>query len=264
MNTKLKVHIIPILKDNYAYVLSDPTTSDCIVVDPGEARPIQHYVDLHSLQIKQIWITHFHNDHIAGLKELKENNHCKVFGSAKEQEKIGYIDQTVSDLDLLHFHHHPFKVFELPGHTLGHVGYWLFNEKYFFSGDTLFSLGCGYLFEGEPKQMWNSLCKIRSLPEDTLIFAGHEYTQENAKFALSIDPANTHLQAYAELVNQKRAAHEPTMPMILKTEMFTNPFLRADLPYWKERFDMLEATDLEIFQKIREMKNKFKKETSML
>lgn len=259
MNTKLKVHIIPILKDNYVYILSDQESSDCIVIDPGEAKPVQQFLEQHSLKIKQIWITHYHQDHIGGLKELKENNHCKVFGPAKEQDKIGFIDQTVSDLDLFHFHNHAFKILELPGHTLGHVGYWLFNDKYFFCGDTLFSLGCGYLFEGNPKQMWNSLCKIRSLPEDTLIFAAHEYTQNNAKFALSIDPENVNLQAYSKQVDQKRAHQEPTMPMLLKTEMFTNPFLRADLPYWKEFFNLQEATDLEIFQKIREMKNKFSK-----
>ncbi len=176
METPLQVHIIPVLKDNYVYAICDDQTSECAIVDPGKAQPVIDFLSKHDLKLKEIWITHHHSDHIGGLAQLKESYNCHVLGPSKQKDKIPQIDQEVTDLDLLSFNGHPFKVFELPGHTLDHVGYWLFKDKLLFCGDTLFSLGCGYLFERDYKQMWNSLCKIRALPEDTLIYCGHEYT----------------------------------------------------------------------------------------
>ncbi len=258
MDIPLKVYILPVLEDNYIYIVSDTATSECVVIDPGVAEPVILFLSRHNLKLKEIWITHHHSDHIGGLAELKEKYGCRVLGPAKQEEVIPQIDQQVTDMDLLSFNDHPFKVFELPGHTLDHVSYWLYKDKYLFCGDTLFSLGCGFIFEGDYKQMWNSLCKIRALPEDTLIYCGHEYTQKNAKFALSIDPENENLIQYSKEVDEKREKGEPTLPALLKTEMFTNPFLRADLPFWEKELKMPEAPAAEIFKNLRDKKNKFK------
>jgi len=210
------------------------------------------------LRLKEIWITHFHSDHVGGALELKSKHGALIMGPKKERDKIAGIDREVSELDMLSFEGHSFKVFELPGHTLGHVGYWFFDDKRFFCGDTLFSIGCGFLLEGTYEEMWSSLCKIRSLPEDTLIYCGHEYTEANTKFALSIDPDNEHLKKYAEAIRQKRLDGQPTIPFLLKEEMYTNPFLRADLPSWGKALKMSGAPSYQVFQKIREKKNKFK------
>lgn len=256
--SNLNIHLIPILEDNYSFIGHDENSSDCFVIDPGSEEPINAFLEKHALKLKEILITHFHSDHIGGALALKEKHRCPITGPKHEQDKIVGIDKTVADLDMLSFSNHPYKVLEFPGHTMGHVGYWFFEDKALFCGDTLFSLGCGFLFEGSYQDMWNSLCKIRSLPEDTQIYCGHEYTQQNGIFAQSVDPENEHLKKYLEEVKQKREHNKPTLPFLLKNEMYINPFLRADLPIWEKKLGMHDAPAVKIFQKLREMKNKFK------
>lgn len=258
MNSDLIVHLIPVLEDNYSYIIHDKESHECIVIDPGEAAPIDTFLRAHHLRLKEIWITHFHSDHVGGALELKSKYSALIMGPKKEREKIEGINREVSDLDMLSFDGHPFKVLEFPGHTLGHVGYWFFKDQCLFCGDTLFSLGCGYLFEGSYEEMWNSLCKIRSLPEETLIYCGHEYTEVNAKFAHSVDPENEHLKQAYEEIKEKRSKNLPTLPVLLKEEMYTNPFLRADLPSSKKMLGMADAPSYKVFQKLREKRNKFK------
>lgn len=258
MNKELKVHVVPVLKDNYTFIIHDSENSNCVVIDPGDAKTVRDYVNKHQLCLKEIWITHHHSDHQGGAKELKSMFNASIVGPKNERDKILNIDHEVADMDMFSFEGHPYKILDFPGHTLGHIGFWFFDDKCLFSGDTLFSLGCGYLFEGSYDQMWSSLCKIRSLPEDTLIYCGHEYTLENAKFALSMEPENEILKKYADSVQHLRAKNKPTIPVILKNEMYINPFLRADLPFWKKKFHMEDEPSVKVFQNLREQKNKFK------
>lgn len=258
MTSNLEVSLIPILEDNYAYLVREKDSDKCIVVDPGEAEPVLKYLEEHSYTLTQIWITHHHSDHIGGVEELVEKTQCEVLGPKDEIEGIPKITQPLSDLDIFQFGSHKVKIFSVPGHTLGHIAYWFYQDGLLFSGDTLFSLGCGFLFEGTPKQMWASLRRLRDLPGETLVYCGHEYTQKNAEFALSIDPDNQDLIAYSKEVDEKRAQNKPTLPCVLRREVLTNPFLRADLPYWKKLLELEDATPDEIFAVIREKKNNFK------
>lgn len=258
MNQDLEVHLIPILSDNYTYCVHLKESNQGLLIDPGEAAPVLDFLKKHSIKLLHIWLTHFHSDHINGVLEIQEATQCQIVGPLKEADQIPYLDHKVSDLDLLHFGSHKVKVLEVPGHTLGHVAYWFYKDDLLFCGDTLFSLGCGFLFEGAPKDMWCSLQKLRALPPDTLIYCGHEYTEQNAAFALSVDPDNQDLIEFTKQAHLKRSQGKPTLPTVLKDEIMANPFLRADLPYWKKLLDAPEATPTEIFQILRERKNEFK------
>lgn len=257
MISELKVVPIPVLKDNYSYVICSVGSNQCIVVDPGESSPILDYLHQHSLHLHQIWITHFHSDHVGGVQSLVDVTHCEVLGPKEEESKIPSINLTVTDLDIIHFGPHKAKIFSVPGHTLGHVVYWFFEDDLLFSGDTLFSLGCGFLFEGTPQQMWNSIKRLRDLPGKTQVYFGHEYTQNNAIYAHSVDPENENLKFYSQEIDRKRLENLPTTPTTLQTEILTNPFLRADLPYWKKLLNLPEAAPDEIFAELRKRKDNF-------
>lgn len=255
MSSSLRVDIVPILTDNYSYVLSRSNVDRCVVVDPGDAKPIIKHCKESNLIPSQIWLTHHHKDHVAGVEELCKQYQCEVFGPKAEVDKLPHLHQQLSELDLFHFGSHKVKIFETPGHTLGHIVYWLYEDDVLFCGDTLFSLGCGRVFEGTYQQMWNSLCKLRTLPKQTHIFCGHEYTQQNGQFALSVDPNNQALKTKCKKAEALIKKHKPTLPSLLEDEILTNPFLRADLPYWKESLNAPNADPVEIFEILRTKKD---------
>lgn len=219
---------ISFFESNYAWLMIDEKSKNAVIVDPGDAQPILQFLEERQLTLKAILITHFHSDHIGGITELKNNFKCKVYAPLKESDKIPDIDQTVQEGDVIALEGiGSVQVLETPGHTSGSICYYIPHLKLIFTGDTLFSLGCGRLFEGTPAQMYSSLSKIAALPEETLVYCAHEYTADNGRFALSIFPNYQPLKNRLETVKQLRDAGLPTLPVSLVEEKRTNPFLLA-------------------------------------
>ncbi|XP_058102494.1 hydroxyacylglutathione hydrolase 2, mitochondrial-like [Magnolia sinica] len=227
MSSTLQIEIVPCLKDNYAYLLHDVGTGTVGVVDPSEALPVIDALSRKNQNLTYILNTHHHYDHTGGNMELKARYGAKVIGSITDKDRIPGIDIALRDGEKWMFAGHEVVVMETPGHTRGHISYYFPGSGAIFTGDTLFSLSCGKLFEGSPEQMLSSLRKIISLPDDTNIYCGHEYTLSNAKFALSIEPKNEALKAYATHVTHLCSRGLPTIPTTLKREKSCNPFLRT-------------------------------------
>lgn len=221
----LRPEPIPALSDNYIWLLTD-AGGNATVVDPGEAAPVERVLDARRLTLRSILLTHHHPDHIAGVAELRRGRDAQVIAPA--DERIPHADRRVShgDVITLALPAARFEVIAVPGHTTTHIAY--SGEGLLFCGDTLFSLGCGRLFEGTPAQMLDSLDRLAALPDDTLVCCGHEYTQTNARFALSIDGGNAALKARAQDVDDKRSRGETTVPSSMGLERASNPFLRTD------------------------------------
>lgn len=214
---------IPAFQDNYIWVLSEDD-GRCLIVDPGEAAPVLKALEENHWQPVAILLTHHHNDHVGGVKELSQKfPNIVVYGPAETQHKGA--TKIVGEGDRLQLLGQEFSVFHTPGHTLGHICY--FSEPYLFCGDTMFSGGCGRLFEGTADQMFASFCKINALPDDTLICCAHEYTSGNIKFALSLLPEDPDLNEYYRKVNELRAKNQKTLPTTLKIERRINVFLRT-------------------------------------
>ena len=222
----MKVTLLPILNDNYAYIL-EVEDGSCAVVDPGEAEPIITYLDENSLSPVYILNTHHHGDHIAGNAALKNKYGAVVVGPEAERGRIKELDQGLQDGDVFSFHGHDAEIIACPGHTSGGISFYFKEDKVLFSGDTLFSMGCGRLFEGTPQQMFSSLERLAALPDDTLVYCGHEYTLSNAEFCLSVDAENAALRGRYDDVVRARENHQPTIPVSLGVEKQTNVFLRA-------------------------------------
>lgn len=219
---------ISFFESNYAWLMVDEKSKNAVIVDPGDIQPILQFLEERQLTLKAILITHFHSDHIGGITELKNKFKCKVYAPLKEVDKIPGVDQTVQEGDVIALEDiGNVQVLETPGHTLGSICYYIPHLKLVFTGDTLFSLGCGRLFEGTPAQMYSSLSKISALPEDTLVYCAHEYTTDNGRFALSIFPNYQPLKNRLDDVKQLRGAGLPTLPVSLAEEKRTNPFLLA-------------------------------------
>ena len=252
----LKIVQVPMLNDNYGYILHDPETSDTAVVDPSEAAPILNILNKNHWQLRYILNTHHHWDHIGGNKELKTQTGAKIICSKEDKHRIEGASAGMSEGSEFHIGRAPVQVIEIPGHTYGHIAFYLPTEYAVFCGDTMFSLGCGKLFEGTPAQMWNSLRRLGDLPEATNVYCGHEYTQSNAKFALSVDSNNNSLQAYAHYIDDLRGEGRSTVPSTIGQELLCNPFLRA--PLLKENIGLsLNASPEEAFAKLRVMKDGF-------
>ncbi len=222
------VQAIPMLSDNYSWLLHEPVTGKTGIVDPAEAQPAIAALEAAGWGLDYIFLTHHHFDHIGGAEGLVARYGAKVVGNGADAHRLPRLDIAVHEGSLVDFGAAKLRVIEVPGHTLGHIAYYIADGGILLPGDTLFSLGCGRLFEGTPAQMFASLAKFAELPDATLVCCGHEYTASNAKFALTVEPQNAALAARAAEVAALRAAGKPTLPVTLGQERATNPFLRAE------------------------------------
>jgi len=255
----LQIELLPILSDNYAYLLHDPAEGTSGVVDPGEAGPVLAALRERGRGLDLILCTHHHGDHVAGVAALKQAfGGCRVVGPAGEAARIPGLDQGVAEGDEVLFGNARLRVIETPGHTRGHVSFHDPEAAAVFCGDTLFALGCGRLLEGDAPTMWRSLAKLAALPEETRVYCGHEYTQSNARFALTVDPDNAAMIDRAVGVDRARAAGRPTVPSTIGEERATNPFLRAGDPAIRAKLGMPDAADEQVLGELRRRKDHFR------
>src|SRR5262245_3603383 len=252
-----EIRLFTCLKDNYGVLLHDPGPGSTAAIDAPEAAPIEAVLKETGWRLSDILVTHHHADHTGGIMELKKRHGCRVIAPRKEAAKIPGVDVTVREGDFVTIGTLVGRVLETPGHTAGHIAYWFKSEKAVFVGDTLFSIGCGRLLEGNAETMWQSLLKLRNLPMDTQVYCGHEYTAANVHFALTIDPGNASLRSRAEEVVRLCSAGKPTIPTTIGHEKAANPFLRADLPGIGAAIGLPDAAGVQIFAAIRARKDKF-------
>ncbi|WP_348673060.1 hydroxyacylglutathione hydrolase [uncultured Abyssibacter sp.] len=253
----LQVHQFPCLSDNYCFLIRDDATGCVACIDTPDGDAIARQLDDLGWSLDWILNTHWHPDHVGGNTMLKARYGCRIIGPAHEADRIPGIDQTVDEGDEVMVGECRAEVLHTPGHTLGHIVYHFADEHKAFVGDTLFALGCGRLFEGTPEQMWNSLSRLREWPDDTVIYCAHEYTQANARFALSVDGDNPALRERAEAVDAQRARGEFTVPTTIALERATNPFLRADDADLQAAVGMSGAPLPDAFAEIRRRKDAF-------
>ncbi len=253
----LQLQLIPCLSDNYAVLLHDPESRETALVDAPQAEPIAAALEERGWTLTHILITHGHGDHVAGIEALKGAGGARVFGPRSEAERIPGLDEGVSEGSRIRFAGTEILVIDTPGHTRGHVTYWIPDEALAFAGDTLFVMGCGRILEGRAETMWHSLTKIAELPPNTRVYCGHEYTQSNARFALAADPANEALKQRAERIDRMRAEGQVTVPTTIAEELRTNPFLRAAEPALAKSVGLEGRPPVEVFAALREWKNRF-------
>ncbi len=253
----LEIVTVPCLTDNYAFLVHASETGETAMVDVPEAGPIRDALKDRGWTLSHIFITHHHADHIDGVDTLRGETGATVVGAKADAHRLPDLDMAVSDGDIFRFADHEVHVLDVSGHTVGHIAYHIPDAHAVFTADSLMALGCGRVFEGTPEQMWQSLSKLAGLPEDTVVYSGHEYTATNARFALTIEPDNAALQARARDVEAKRAKSEATVPSTLAEEKATNPFLRAHLQRVKDAINMPQASDSESFAEIRQRKDRF-------
>ncbi len=256
MSAQLEIHQFLCLQDNFGVLLREPKSGAVAAIDAPNAEQVAAALNDKGWKLTHILTTHRHGDHTDGNLQLKRDTHCRIIGPRGEADQVPGIDQQVGDGDTLQFGELEVRVLETPGHTKGHISYWIPSAEVVFVGDTLFALGCGRVFEGTPQQMWASLSKLAALPPSTSVYCGHEYTLANAKFALTIEPGNADLQARAKQIEQTRAEGAFTLPTRIDIELATNPFLRANSPEIRSRLDLAGAPDWQVFAEVRERKNK--------
>ena len=239
----MEVKIIPCLNDNYSYLIFDKSNKNACVIDPSESKPVIKAIEENKVKLKYILNTHHHYGHVGGNKELKEKYDSKIVGFKDDKDRIPEIDILVEDNQIWKEENFEAKIYHIPGHTTGHIAFHFFKEKKIFTGDTLFSLGCGRIFEGTYEQMFNSLNKIKILPKDTEIYCGHEYTLKNGDFCLANDANNMKLKKKIEVIKKKLENNLPSIPTILGDEIECNIFLKAK--------------NLDSFSKLRDLKDNF-------
>ena len=239
----MEIKIISCLQDNYSYLIIDKKNNIACVIDPSEADPVIRYLDNNKIKLKFILNTHHHYDHVGGNQKLKEKYGASIIGYKGDKERIPGLDIFVNDQETWKYKNFEAKVIHVPGHTLGHICFYFYKEESIFTGDTLFSLGCGKIFEGTYSQMFNSLMKLKELPQSTKIFCGHEYTKQNSKFCIAYDKDNEKLKAKIKDIELKLKDGKPTIPSTIKDELECNIFLRSN--------------NVESFSKLRDLKDNF-------
>ena len=252
----LKVHTVKCLQDNYSYVIYNESTNLVGVVDPSEFHPIDTFVKKNFNKLDFILNTHHHLDHTGGNLELKEKYKSQIIGSKKDEKRIPGIDIAFRDNETFKFGNINFKIILVPGHTSGHICFFSNKEKIIFTGDTLFSLGCGRVFEGTYNQMIDSLNLIKKLPGDTLIYCGHEYTKKNLEFCMQYEN-NESLIKKKKWISDRLIKNLPTIPVTINEELQTNIFLRCDLDIVKKKLNMLNADEVSVFKKLRDLKDSY-------
>lgn len=253
----IEIIIVPCLSDNYAYLLRDAATGRIGLVDAPEADPISAALEARGWPLDMILITHHHGDHVAGVDTLRQRYGSQIVGAAADAARLPSLDIAVHEGDAVAIGESEASVLDVPGHTVGHIAYYFADAGMLFSADSLMALGCGRLFEGSPEQMWNSLSKMAALPLQTSVYSGHEYSEANARFAVSVDPDNPALKDRVKRIADDRRHGRPTVPASLETELATNPFLRASDPAVKARLGLSGETDDRVFAEIRRRKDHF-------
>lgn len=253
----LDIRQFPCLQDNYGFLIRCSETGAVAVIDTPEAEVILEESQTLGWPITAIWNTHHHWDHAGGNAAIAKATGAQIVAPRAEQATIGNVDQPVIPGDTVMLGKERAQVIDVGGHTLGHIAYWFEDAGVAFVGDSLFALGCGRMFEGTPEQMQAGLARLRDLPPETVIYCAHEYTQANARFALSVDPDNQALQSYARRVDALRADDQPTIPTVLAAECEANPFLRWDDEGLRNRLDLPSASDAEVFAELRRRKDAF-------
>lgn len=253
----LEVLQLPILKDNYIYLIHDAESGETAVVDPGLAQPVLEALSEQNWQLTYIFNTHHHWDHVDGNLELKQKTACKIIAGQGDITRIPGVDNGVKNGDTLLLGNHRITIMATPGHTLHHIVYYFPEDHLLFCGDTLFVMGCGRLFEGTAEQMWQSLQKLKALPPLTRIYCTHEYTQSNGQFALTIEPDNVRLQQRMVEVNQLRANNQFTVPSTIEAELATNPFFREESVGLRRKIGIMNETPVQVFTKVRRLKDDF-------
>lgn len=253
----LEIIQLAVLNDNYIYLLHDPASKQTAVVDPAIAPPVLEILDNKGWQLNYIFNTHHHHDHTGANLALKQKTHCQILAAEADRSRIPGIDQGLKQGDKVSLGNHQATIIETPGHTLGHIVYHFAESNALFCGDTLFSMGCGRLFEGTAEQMWHSIQQLKTLSRETFLYCAHEYTEANGQFALTLEPNNQHLQQRIQQVATLRSNNKTTIPSTIKLELATNPFLRENSPEIQNSLKMIGKTNPEVFKKIRELKDCF-------
>ena len=253
----LEIYQIPCLQDNYGFLVHDPETGATATIDTPEVAPINQALAAKGWRLTHILNTHHHFDHAGGNEELKAQWNCQVVGAAIDAERIPGIDVALADGDTLTLGSKQARIIEVPGHTSGHIAYYFAADEVAFVGDTLFALGCGRLFEGTPEQMNESLGKIMALPDATTVYCAHEYTEANAAFAVTMEPANPALQQRVKEIQSLRAAGKPTVPTSIGLERATNPFVRSDSAELQAVLNLSGADEVAVFAETRRRKDHF-------
>jgi len=252
-----ETYLFPCLQDNSGVLVHDKASGATAAIDAPETAAVEAALNRTGWKLSDILVTHHHGDHTGGIPDQKRRHQCRVVGPRNEAARIPLIDETVGEGDTVTVGELSARVLETPGHTAGHITYWFEPDCLVFVGDTLFSIGCGRVIEGTPEMMWQSLVKLRSLPGETRMYCGHEYTQANIRFAQTIEPENWALIARAAEAAEQVAHHKPTIPTTIDAERAANPFLRADLPEIAAAVGMPGKPAAQVFAEIRARKNKF-------
>lgn len=253
----LDIVTLPCLSDNYCFLVHDSASGDTAVVDVPEAGVISQALKQRGWTLSHVLLTHHHWDHIDGLGDLLADHPAKVVGAHADTHRLPPLDLSVREGDRLPFGGEQIEVMDVSGHTVGHIAFYLPESSVVFTADSLMALGCGRLFEGDPDMMWASLSKLAALPPETTVCSGHEYTEANARFAITVDPDNPALQTRIQNIAAARAANRPTVPSILSEELATNPFLRAADPAIQRHLGMQDDDPARVFAEIRKRKDNF-------
>jgi hydroxyacylglutathione hydrolase len=252
-----QVRLFLCLKDNYGVLVHDPASGATAAIDAPEAAPVEAALRASGWKLSDILVTHHHYDHTGGIRELKQRHGARVVAPRAEASKIPTVDETVGEGDTVTIGTLEAQVIETPGHTLGQINYYFSAAKLLFAGDTLFSIGCGRVIEGTPEMMWQTLLKLRALPDDTALYCGHEYTEANVRFALTIEPDNRALKSRADEVKHQVTTGTPTIPSLMGEEKRANVFLRADDPDVAAAVGLAGKPAAQVFAEVRKRKNNF-------